>query len=129
VSKTNQNLGREGEDLACDFLRKAGYGIIARNYRTRAGEIDIIASDKEITCFIEVKTRRQSKFGSPQEAVVNIKKRHMAKAATYYLVQHNMLDSLCRFDVVSVDLTRDPAGIELIKCAFQLDENNEVSDV
>jgi len=129
VSKTNLYLGKEGEDLALDFLSAHGYRIISRNFRTRFGEIDIIAADGQTICFIEVKTRRQLRFGSPEESVQRRKQRHMAKAAIYFLKNNRLLDSPSRFDVVSVEPTDAKPRISLIQGAFVLDENDEVSDV
>ena len=129
MSKTNQYLGKEGEALALDFLSGRGYRIISRNFRTRSGEIDIIAADGGTVCFIEVKTRRQARFGAPEESVQRRKQRHMARAATYYLKSRRLLDSPSRFDVVSIEFTDDRPRISLIQGAFVLDENDEVSDV
>jgi putative endonuclease len=129
VSKTNQNLGKAGEDLALDFLSRRGYRIIARNYRTRYGEIDIIAVDGDTFCFIEVKMRRQIRYGAPEESVSRLKQRHMVRAATCFLKDRDLLERPSRFDVVSVDHTGPDPKIELIQAAFVLDENDEVSDV
>jgi putative endonuclease len=129
VSKTNQKTGKEGEDLALAFLLKRGCRIIARNFRTRFGEIDIIAADGSTICFIEVKTRQQARYGAPEDSVVRYKQRHMAKVATQFLQSRHLLDAPCRFDVVSVDETGTQPQIDLIQSAFVLDENDEVSDV
>ena len=129
MSKTNQNLGKAGEDLAADFLCKRGYRIIARNYRTRSGEIDIIAQDGNTVCFVEVKMRCQTQYGSPEESVSRLKQRHMARVAIYFLKDRDLLESPSRFDVVSIDHVGPDPQIELIQGAFVLDENDEVSDV
>ena len=127
--KTNQNLGKEGEGLADQFLSGRGYHILSRNFRTRFGEIDIIAADGPTICFIEVKARRQARYGAPEEAVQRQKQRHMVKAAIYYLKSNHLLDAPSRFDVVSVEFTAAQPQISLIQGAFVLDENDEVSDV
>ena len=129
MSKTNQDLGKAGEDLALDFLLKQGYRIIARNFRTRAGEIDIVAADGLAICFIEVKTRKHTGCGSGADSVSGKKQRNMAKAASLFLQQRNLQDSPCRFDVVSIDCSEGLPLISLIQNAFVLDENDEVSDV
>jgi putative endonuclease len=129
VSKTNQNLGKEGEGLALDFLSGRGYRIISRNFRTRFGEIDIIAADGPTVCFIEVKARKQARYGAPEEAVQRQKQRHMAMAAIYYLKSKHLLDAPSRFDVVSIEYTGAHPQISLIQGAFVFDENDEVSDV
>ena len=127
--KTNQNVGKEGEDLAVEYLCGRGYRIIARNFRTRFGEIDIIAADGPTVCFIEVKTRQQLRYGAPEDAVQRHKQRHMVKAALYFLKARHLLDAPSRFDVVSIAITGGKAQITLIRSAFLLDENDEVSDV
>jgi putative endonuclease len=125
----NLHLGKEGEDIARDFLSARGYRIITRNFRTRSGEIDIIAADGPVICFVEVKTRRQERFGAPGESVQRLKQRHMAKAAVQYLKSRHLLDAPSRFDVVSIEFTAARPRIDLIQSAFVLDENDEVSDV
>ena len=129
MSKTNQYLGKEGEGLALAFLLKRGYRIIARNFRTRLGEIDIIAQDGSTVCFIEVKARRQTSYGAGQEAVNRYKQRHMAKVALYFLQSKHLLERPARFDVVSIEFADAKPKVVLIKNAFVLDENDEVSDV
>jgi putative endonuclease len=122
VSKQNLYLGKSGEELAVDLLKQNGYKIIAKNYRTKLGEIDIVANEKDTVCFIEVKTRRSDRFGSPQEAVLSSKQRQISKAALNFLKDNNLLDRNARFDVVSVVLTGDKPKLDLIKNAFELDQ-------
>jgi len=108
--------------LAVDLLRENGYKIIARNYKTRLGEIDIIAREKDTVCFIEVKARRSDKFGFPQEAVLRTKQRQISKVALGFLKDKNLLDRKARFDVVSVIFVGDEPKLDLIKNAFELDQ-------
>ena len=129
MSKANRCLGKEGEDLALGFLLKRGYRCIARNFRTRSGEIDIIAADGPTICFIEVKTRRTASCGSGADSVTADKQRRMARAALLFLQSRRLLDTPCRFDVVSIDRTGSTPQVGLIRNAFVLDENDEVSDV
>lgn len=113
-------FGKAGEVRAADFLKKQGYKILARNYKTRLGEIDIIAQDKDALCFIEVKTRSSDKFGLPQEAVAWRKQGQMAKAALIFLKEKNLLNKKARFDIVAL-LNGDNSGeFNLIKDAFEL---------
>jgi len=124
VAKENLFLAKTGEDEAADFLRKSGYRILARNYRTKLGEVDIIASEKGVLCFVEVKARSSQRYGYPQEAVSGFKKRQIAKTALIYLKENKLLDRRSRFDVVSVLFGQGaPAEpkVELIKDAFELD--------
>ena len=113
-------LGKAGEELAADFLKKQGYKILARNYKTRLGEIDIVAKHKDTLCFIEVKTRRSVKFGLPQEAVSWRKQGQISKAALIFLKEKNLLDKKARFDIVSVLNSDKGSEFNLIKDAFEL---------
>jgi len=121
VSKQNLYLGKSGEELAVGFLRDNGYRIIARNYKTKLGEIDIIARQKDTVCFIEVKTRHSDRFGFPQEAILKTKQRQISKVALEFLKSNNLLDKSARFDVVSVIFAEDNPKLDLIKNAFELD--------
>ena len=122
MSKQNLYLGKSGEESAVGFLKKNGYKILIKNYKTKLGEIDIIAHDKDTIAFIEVKTRRSDRFGLPQEAVLSTKQRQMAKAALVFLKENNLLDKKARFDVVSVMYSQGVPKLDLIKNAFELDQ-------
>ena len=114
--------GRYGEDLAAQYLARHGYRIILQNYRVPCGEVDIIAKDKEVLAFVEVKTRTGSGFGSPAEAVTYRKRQQISRTALVYLSQQGWLNEPARFDVVSVLFGPDiEPRIELIKNAFDLD--------
>lgn len=122
MSKQGLCLGKAGEALACGLLINNGYKILARNYKTKLGEVDIIAEDNDTICFVEVKARTTAKFGLPQEAISRAKQRQIAKAALIFLKQRNLLNRNARFDVVSI--TRSSFGehkSDLIKNAFELD--------
>jgi len=121
--RDNQDVGRHGEKEAAAFLEHNGYRIIARNYKTRLGEIDIVASDQDTICFVEVKTRLSEKFGSPLEAVSVFKQRQIAKTALLYLKEHKLLERRARFDVVSVKFISDTPKIDLIRNAFELSQH------
>jgi putative endonuclease len=98
-----QTLGKSGEDLAIDELERRGYAILARRYRTRHGEIDVVARDGETTVFVEVKARTTGEFGRAAEAVTPQKQRRLVSMATDYLVRHRLMDRPCRFDVLTID--------------------------
>ena len=98
-----QNRGREGEKKAEKFLRKKGYTIIAKNYRTPVGEIDIIAQKNEVLVFIEVKNRSSSKFGTGAEAVTAKKQNKIIRSAQLYMKKYCEGEANCRFDVISID--------------------------
>lgn len=98
----NDPLGRLGERAAAEFLKKSGYTILANNYRAKPGEIDLIASAKNVVVFIEVKTRRSTAFGTPAEAVNYRKQQKIIKTALCYLQQHGLQDVPVQFDIVEV---------------------------
>lgn len=123
MTKARQSLGKAGEQAAASFLQGRGYRIICCNYKTKLGEVDIIARDKDTFCFIEVKTRLSGRFGLPAEAVSKAKQRKIAKAALVYLKEHNLFNHKARFDVVSVDAGEKPLKIQLLKDAFCLEGN------
>src|SRR4051812_16806441 len=95
-------LGKAGEDYACRELERQGYEILARRFRTRLGEIDIIARDDDTLVFIEVKARRSTRFGEPCEAVDWRKQQTIARIAAEYVLRRGIGDARCRFDVVSI---------------------------
>jgi len=113
-----QNLGKLGEDLACAELERRGYAVLARRYRTRFGEIDIIARDNDVTVFVEVKARTGDEFGGGAAAVTGWKQRRITQMAVDYLSRHRLHDRPCRFDVVVVDLTGESPRVEVYAHAF-----------
>ena len=123
MSKQGAYLGKKGEDAAVSFLKDNGYKILLRNYKTNLGEIDIIACDKGTICFIEVKTRQSDRFGLPAEAISESKQRQISKAALIFLKEKKLLDKKARFDVISVFYSKDAPRLDLIKDAFEL--NND----
>jgi len=114
MSNKRINLGKKGEDISVKFLKKQGYKIMERNYRCSLGEIDIVAKDKNILCFVEVKTRKTKEYGLPEEAIDGHKQKKLAKVALAYLKEKKIYKQDLRFDVVSVYSNH----IELIKDAF-----------
>ena len=112
-------LGQRGEWLAVEFLKKTGYKIIKQNYKTRIGEIDIIADDGGTLVFVEVKTRESIAYGMPFEAVTRYKKRKIANVALLYLKKIKEVPP-CRFDVVSIYYDNGSPEFELIKDAFEV---------
>lgn len=113
-----QSLGKMGENLACAELERRGYAILARRYRTRFGEIDIVARDGATTVFVEVKARGGDGFGSGAEAVTGWKQRRIAMMAVDYLSRHRLQDTPCRFDVVAVDVRGAAPEIKVYPHAF-----------
>lgn len=97
----NADLGKFGEQLACDFIRKKNYQIIDRNYRFKKNEIDIIAKKDNKLIIIEVKTRQTSEIGEPWQAVSKQKQKQVIKVANHY-VQNNNIELETRFDIISI---------------------------
>lgn len=119
MSRSRVALGILGENLACAELQRRGYAIVARRYRRRGGEIDIVARDGRTTVFVEVKTREGSAFGSGADAVDWKKRRRMITCAADYLARHGLTEAPCRFDVVSIDLAAGAAAaVEVYRSAF-----------
>jgi putative endonuclease len=105
-----------GEDLACEYLKKLGFKILERNYRRTYGEIDIIALEKDVLAFIEVKTRTSNLFGSPLESITYWKLKSLIKTAQYYKMTHKNLPEALRIDAVSVILNgQEVQSIELTR--------------
>src|ERR1700704_3283702 len=113
-------LGKSGEDLACRGLERRGYAIVARRYRRRGGELDIVARDGETTVFVEVKTRHGHRFGDAVEAVHGLKRRRMRHLALDYVMRHRLEASPCRFDVVSIQVDHGRTIVEVFQNAFDM---------
>jgi putative transposase len=113
-----RQLGDAGEDLAAAALKKQGYKILERNYVCPLGEIDLIARQGQTYVFIEVKTRQNDRFGTPQEAVTAAKQRKLRLLADYYLKQKRLGEVAMRFDVVGITMTADGPQLEIIQNAF-----------
>jgi putative endonuclease len=120
---STRTTGNLGEETAVKFLEEKKYKILERNYRNRLGEIDIVAKDNDIFCFIEVKTRLSDAPDLALEAVSVFKQRKIAQTALSYLKHHHLLECEARFDVVIV--TQGKAGAlsaQIIQDAFSLPE-------
>ena len=111
-------LGKTGEDLACRELERRGYAILARRYRLRMGEIDIVCRDGRTVVFVEVKAREGRVFGEAAEAVTVTKRRRIVSLATEYLARHHLSDQPCRFDVVSIQIESGAPVVQVIQNAF-----------
>jgi putative endonuclease len=118
MSRARVILGKTGEDLACAELERRGYAIIARRYRRRGGEIDIIAHEGETIVFVEVKARDGHAFGEAAEAVTLFKRRRLTQLAVDYMARHRLSNRPCRFDVVSIHFDSGRPEIEVFQNAF-----------
>ena len=120
-----QILGARGEKAAAKHLRRHGYKILLRNFRSGKAEVDIVARHKDWLVFVEVKTRETEQFGAPSEAVDRDKQRNLSKAALDYLRLLGNPRIHFRFDIVEVIIaggSRKPDDIRLIENAFDLSE-------
>lgn len=120
MSKQRQRYGRFGESLAADHLAKNGYRILETNYRNRFGEIDIIARENDTLVFVEVRSRRSDRFGTPQASVNPAKQKKISMVALGYLKAAGKLNRKARFDVVAVSSQADTPRVEIIRNAFEL---------
>jgi putative endonuclease len=113
-----QSLGQTGEDIACGELERRGYEILARRYRSRFGEIDVVARSDKTIVFVEVKTRAGDEFGGGAAAVTPWKQRRIAQMAIDYLSRNELHDQPCRFDVVTVDMKDGGPEVLVYEHAF-----------
>jgi putative endonuclease len=113
-----QAFGKTGEELAIAELERRGYAVLARRYRTRHGEIDIVARDGETIVFVEVKARATAEFGTAAEAVTRRKQLQLASMAADYLARNRLTNVPCRFDVVAIDGIGETAVITVYPNAF-----------
>jgi putative endonuclease len=121
MTRARLNLGRRGEQLAEQKLTASGYAILARNYRCRAGEIDLIARSGETLVFVEVRTRRGEAFGLPEASLTHRKRQHLIAAAESYLQANQLAEAAWRIDVVAVELSSrgDLLRVDIIENAVQ----------
>lgn len=113
----SHNLGEKGEELAADYLKKAGYKILFRNWKWGKHEIDIIAENKEFIVFVEVKTRTEGYQMDPVTAVTREKQRSIIWAADGYIQKFN-INKEGRFDVITIIKTGDQFQIDHIEDGF-----------
>jgi putative endonuclease len=118
MTMQRQALGRLGEDLAVAELERRGYAILTRRYRTRHGEIDIVARDGETIVFVEVKVKETAEFGTAAEAVTLRKQRRIVSMAVDYLARNRLAGRPCRFDVVAINGVGAGAQLTVYKGAF-----------
>lgn len=122
TTTARKNLGDSSERVAALYLERNGYRVLARNVRTRAGEIDIVAQDAQALAFVEVKARRGEKFGTAEEAITPRKQIKLVELAENFIAQHpEFANHAWRIDVVAVQLDRTGhvESIKLIKNAVQ----------
>ncbi len=108
MTRQRQLLGESGENIAARELTARGYAILERRYRTRHGEIDIVAEHGATIVFVEVRARATAEFGRAAETVTGQKKRKVTAMAVEYLARHHITNRPCRFDVVAIDEALGP---------------------
>ena len=113
-----KDLGNLGEERATNYLKHNGYWILARNFKTNLGEIDIIARDGEEYVFIEVKTRTSSKYGKPIDAIDMQKQKHIIQTSKYYIWVNNLQNKNIRYDVMEVYINEKNILVNHIKNVF-----------
>ncbi len=104
---SNSSVGRLGEEKACQYLLSQNYSLLARNYRTKLGELDIVAKKNGIITFCEVKTRIGDAKGKPYEAVDYRKLKHLYNACQLYILQNNIKSAKLSLQVISIELHPD----------------------
>jgi putative endonuclease len=116
-----QEVGKLGEKAAQKFLKKRGYRICETGFRCRHGEIDIIARHKDYLVFVEVRTKSNLDFGTPEESITQAKKERLIASALTYTTTHQDISPLWRIDVVAIELDDKgkPKRIELIENAVE----------
>jgi len=110
--------GMQGQQIAEIFLRNKGYCILAKNYRTRVGEIDLIVRQDSYVVFVEVKARKGLEYGYPCEAINGIKKQRIIKTALLYISKQKLTDQDFRFDVMEILTHGEEVKINHIENAF-----------
>ena len=116
---TTSRTGQDAENQAAQFLAGQGMVLVARNYRCRGGEIDLICRDGKVLVFVEVRLRRNPDFGGAAASITASKRRRLILAARHYLLRHPDRD--CRFDCVLLEAL-DPAAVEWLPAAFNADD-------
>ncbi len=111
--------GNAAEEQACRYLEAKGLTLVTRNFRCRGGELDLIMRDRGQLVFVEVRSRRHARYGTPAESVTRTKQQRLLRAAAFYL-QRQRLDLPCRFDVVAILQPEGEPQVEWIQDAFQL---------
>ncbi|MGD1993898.1 MAG: YraN family protein [Anaerolineae bacterium] len=106
MTRSRARLGRRGEEIAARALTRRGYRIITRNWRCPAGEVDIVAQHGQTWTFVEVRTRRGTRFGTPEESITAAKQARMIDVARSYLAEHDIGDVDWRLDLVAIELDR-----------------------
>ncbi len=115
MTNARRSLGQRGEQYAAQYLRDLGYAIQARNWRCAVGEIDLVAEKDDVLIFVEVRTRRGDRLGTPEESITRAKRARLIAAAQTYLDEHRQADRDWRIDVIAIEI--GPRG-EVERCTL-----------
>jgi putative endonuclease len=115
-----RETGRRGEDVAAALVTRLGWRLVERNFRCRAGEIDVVALDGDTVVFVEVRTRAGPGFGTPHESVDGRKQAQVGRVARHFLSARGWHERPARFDVIGVRLDAEPPAVEHVRGAFDL---------
>lgn len=122
MTEERKRLGERGEDAAASYLERAGMTVVERNWRCKAGEIDIVAIEGDALVLVEVKTRRTVAKGTPEDAVTPAKQRKYKRLAESYLQQAGLAEASVRFDVISLlVIAEDRALLRHHRAAYVVD--------
>ena len=113
IGEWRKRMGGRGEAAAAQFLRSHGYAVLAQNWRTRDGEIDLVAERTGVLVFVEVKARTSDRFGTPEEAITPAKRGKPTRIAQAYLLSRGKADAEWRIDVIALDLDRAGGVVRL----------------
>jgi len=119
VPLNSDERGKWAEDLACRFLRERGLEVLARNYRCKRGEIDLVMRDGDTIAFVEVRYRRRSDYGTAAQSVDHRKQKRIVATAEHYLAWQGRSREPCRFDLVCVAPQDSREGLTWIRDAFR----------
>jgi putative endonuclease len=106
VEDPRQDIGKQGEQIAREDLEAKGYEILTTNFRCKVGEVDIIARDRHMVVFVEVRTITSARRGPAYNSVTHPKQRQVKRAALFYISKHNLVNTQFRFDVIGITLNR-----------------------
>lgn len=121
MSDSRQDLGRRAEEAAADYLRRRRHVIIARNVRSRSGELDLVTACEDTVVFVEVRSRSSHRFGCGIESIDRRKRRKIIQAAAQYLARHGLEERKIRFDVIGIEWRDGTPEIDHIENAFEVD--------
>lgn len=117
--KNNHSLGRDGEDFGANFLKKKGHKILARNWRGKYGELDLVSLEDQTLVFTEIKTRASQSFGTPQSAVTTAKQRKLCRAALEFMATGEYANYGVRFDVLALTVVNGKFNYQWFTGAFE----------